>query len=378
MSGSYSEHLQLISETSDDVIIEASRQAFSMMPGDIRTALTTLLKLPGVNVTIAAAALCACFPAEAPCCIDEFMVLPPSEVEAVDYYVSYAGRLQRKASTLNLESNEKWTAHAVQKVLWTYCVLHLFNVAIPEQRTLVIPRCDQLLSSATPAYFSLVSSAYQRAVESKADNLLFGDKHDEFIALEKWHHTLPETITSRAPCCFLLKQELIDIYLLYCLRQTCPRQQILLIRCETEEAIQNATSKAFRLMPDLKKAIEELQKLSCMTVPLAAAVLSACYPDSAPCYFEECMVTKELQKIQPYSLHSYITMVEILNKKASELTTATGQYWSAQRVGSTLWAYNTLLCYDERQILDGDATMADFLSFDMMAVSGRTTSNRTK
>ncbi|XP_059459530.1 uncharacterized protein LOC132189061 isoform X1 [Corylus avellana] len=103
-----------------------------------------------------------------------------------------------------------------------------------------------------------------------------------------------------------------------------------------EAAVNSASSKAFKSLPDVSKAVSELTVLKGVGPATASAVLAAYAPDLAPFMSDEAMEAA-LGNSKDYSLKQYLLLADKLQTKAKELSSECDSF-SPSDVERALWS----------------------------------------
>ncbi|CAN7050421.1 unnamed protein product [Brassica oleracea var. botrytis] len=102
-----------------------------------------------------------------------------------------------------------------------------------------------------------------------------------------------------------------------------------------DSVVKSASEKAFKSLPDISKAVNELTVLKGVGPATASAVLAAYAPDIAPFMSDEAMEVA-LGNSKDYSLKRYLLFVTKLQKKSKELKLE-GEWGGASDVERALW-----------------------------------------
>ncbi|KAL6212332.1 hypothetical protein ACLB2K_017552 [Fragaria x ananassa] len=103
-----------------------------------------------------------------------------------------------------------------------------------------------------------------------------------------------------------------------------------------DSVVKSASEKAFRSLPDLSKAVNELTVLKGVGPATASAVLAAYAPEVAPFMSDKAMEAA-LGNSKDYSLKQYLLFADKLQKKAKELS-AEGEIFTPSDVEMALWS----------------------------------------
>ncbi|XP_062589644.1 uncharacterized protein LOC134251277 [Saccostrea cucullata] len=181
---------------------------------------------------------------------------------------------------------------------------------------------------------------YQKGMELKIDKMK-NDKGKELKKLDLWfQEELPSAIKDRkdkhitkAELCKLMKWKLSR-------GKFRPRLQQM-VESNPEDTVVSASKKAFKHLPNLKKAIEELTVLKAVGPATASAVLTAGAPEQAAFMADESM--QALPGLQPlqYTTGFYLQYMDQI-KQLMKMLQKGDKDWTAHKVELTLWTFEYL------------------------------------
>ncbi|XP_003382942.1 PREDICTED: uncharacterized protein LOC100634549 [Amphimedon queenslandica] len=161
-------------------------------------------------------------------------------------------------------------------------------------------------------------------------------KEDTLSHLDKWYQEeLTKSVLSRDPPHFN-SAELCQLMKWKLTRGKFRPRLTDLVKENTEKNVMDITTKAFSLLPNVRKAIEMLTKLKAVGPATASALLCTVAPHVAPFMSDES--TQSVPGIGPlnYSLKQYLDYAEALQEKARDL----GKSWDAHKVELALWSHH--------------------------------------
>uniref|UniRef100_A0A8C5WK64 Uncharacterized protein n=1 Tax=Leptobrachium leishanense TaxID=445787 RepID=A0A8C5WK64_9ANUR len=199
-----------------------------------------------------------------------------------------------------------------------------------------------------PEMWLRVSDIYWDVVSIK------GSKQKKLLQLDRWYQeALPSSISAR-PHRFLSRDELIKLMEWKLLRgKFRPRLQQL-VSSNPPETVESCTGQAFRLLPNVSAALDELCQLKGIGPATASAVLAAGAPELTAFMADEAVESiPGLTPVQYTSKH-YLRFLEALRQKAATLSKASGDTWSPHRLELCLWAWKVAqkLCPDRLDALE--------------------------
>ncbi|XP_061191562.1 uncharacterized protein LOC133199710 [Saccostrea echinata] len=209
---------------------------------------------------------------------------------------------------------------------------------------------ENFVEDVDSARWEKVYCLYQKAMKLKIDKMK-NDKGKELEKLDLWFQKeLPSAIKDRkdkhitkAELCKLMKWKLSR-------GKFRPRLQQM-VESNPEDAVVSASKKAFKHLPNLKKAIEELTVLKAVGPATASAVLAAGAPEQAAFMADESM--QALPGLQPlqYTLGFYLQYMDKI-KHLMKILQKGDKDWTAQKVELTLWTYENLRKADPALLTD--------------------------
>ncbi|XP_067317161.1 uncharacterized protein [Anolis sagrei] len=197
-----------------------------------------------------------------------------------------------------------------------------------------------LFSCSDPVFWRAVQGLYQDALSAKAS------KRKELIALDQWYQEeLPIAVAKRVKK-YLRKAEVVKLMewklcwgFLFQRGKFRPRLQQL-VATNSNEMVEECTTKAFQLLPDVSGAVQELCKLKAVGPATASAILTAGAPDTAAFMADE--VLESIPGLSPvqYTLKHYLLYLDKIQSCAEKLNKAdTEKTWTPHGVELCLWAW---------------------------------------
>nr|XP_060642263.1 uncharacterized protein LOC132781808 isoform X1 [Anolis sagrei ordinatus]XP_060642264.1 uncharacterized protein LOC132781808 isoform X1 [Anolis sagrei ordinatus] len=191
-----------------------------------------------------------------------------------------------------------------------------------------------LFSCSDPVFWRAVQGLYQDALSAKAS------KRKELIALDQWYQEeLPIAVAKRVKK-YLRKAEVVKLMeWKLCRGKFRPRLQQL-VATNSNEMVEECTTKAFQLLPDVSRAVQELCKLKAVGPATASAILTAGAPDTAAFMADE--VLESIPGLSPvqYTLKHYLLYLDKIQSCAEKLNKAdTEKTWTPHGVELCLWAW---------------------------------------
>ncbi|XP_012825517.2 uncharacterized protein LOC100145131 isoform X1 [Xenopus tropicalis] len=191
-----------------------------------------------------------------------------------------------------------------------------------------------LFHSEDPAVWQKASDIYWDVIAAK------GAKQKKLVSLDKWfQEELPPCIAAR-PHKHLTREELVKLMEWKLTRgKFRPRLQQL-VASNPDGAVETCTEKAFKLLPEVSAAINELCQLKGIGPATASAVLAAGAPELTAFMADEAVESiPGLTPVQ-YTLKHYLRYLEELRKKAAALSTeGSSEKWTPHQVELCLWAW---------------------------------------
>ncbi|KAM4631787.1 uncharacterized protein O3C94_018376 [Discoglossus pictus] len=190
-----------------------------------------------------------------------------------------------------------------------------------------------LFSCEDPKLWQKVSDIYWDVVAAK------GGKQKRLEVLDRWYQEeLSSCITAR-PHKYLTLEELVKLMEWKLKRgKFRPRLQQL-VSSNPEATVESCTSKAFKLLPDISAAINELCQLKGIGPATASAILAAGAPEVSAFMADEAVESiPSLAPVQ-YTLKHYLRYLDELRNKAAILSKGSGETWTPHRVELCLWTW---------------------------------------
>ncbi|XP_070579948.1 uncharacterized protein [Ptychodera flava] len=185
-----------------------------------------------------------------------------------------------------------------------------------------------------------VLELYDKVLDLKAAKITRPKGKEELIELDKWYQEeLPIMINSRDDKHITHKE--ITKLMKWKLNRGKFRPRLAeMIQTNTEEAVVNASKKAFQCLPDLSAAIQALTVLKAVGPATASAVLAAGAPESAAFMADESMhAFPELVPLE-YTLKHYNKYSELVRKTVRRLHKEEPEVrWCPHKVELALWTH---------------------------------------
>ncbi|XP_052686198.1 uncharacterized protein LOC128165574 [Crassostrea angulata] len=177
------------------------------------------------------------------------------------------------------------------------------------------------------------------------------EKGKELKVLDSWfQNELPAAIQERNEK-YVTKMELCELMKWKLSKgKFRPRLQQM-VESNSEDLIISASKKAFKHLPNLKKAIEELTVLKAVGPATASAVLTAGAPDQAAFMADESM--QALPGLMPlqYTLGFYLQYMDQI-KQILKILQKEDKTWTAHQVELTLWTFQFLKLNDPPLLIE--------------------------
>ncbi|KAG0206485.1 hypothetical protein BGX28_002068 [Mortierella sp. GBA30] len=123
---------KLAASNADVDVRRISQEAFTLVPRNLKAAITKMAELKGVGPATASAILCAGAPNEVPFMADETMDSVPGLgpiAYTIPYYLKFASKVIEKAATLKAKGSVAVnTPHLVEKALWTDYMMTKYGI----------------------------------------------------------------------------------------------------------------------------------------------------------------------------------------------------------------------------------------------------------
>ncbi|XP_075686833.1 uncharacterized protein LOC142655969 [Rhinoderma darwinii] len=190
-----------------------------------------------------------------------------------------------------------------------------------------------LFQCSDPKKWKRVHDVYWEVVAAK------GAKQKRLLELDKWYQEeLPARIASR-PQKSLTQEELVKLMEWKLMRGKFRPRLKQMVSGNSASTVESCTGKAFRLLPDVSAAIDELCQLKGIGPATASAVLSAGAPELTAFMADEAVESVPgLSPIQ-YNLKHYLRYLEELQLKSKALNKASEEGWTPHRVELCLWTW---------------------------------------
>jgi hypothetical protein len=156
--------------------------------------------------------------------------------------------------------------------------------------------------------------------------------------LDRWYRfQLPRDLQSRQPP-FITRDELIAVTEWKMKRGVYRGRNLALVKKNSEPEVKSKSTQAFGVIPDVRKAVSLLSKLSGVGPAASSAILAAHRPDLFPFFDED--VAKQIPELGrvAFTQSYYLRYGEALRSRAQVLTKASASLWNAQDVAQALWA----------------------------------------
>ncbi|XP_053211882.1 putative uncharacterized protein DDB_G0282133 [Panonychus citri] len=194
--------------------------------------------------------------------------------------------------------------------------------------------CDQWL---------FVLSQYKQVFKIRAQ-VTRGSKKSgpqDAIKLDDWYQEeLPKILQSRKDK-HVRYEELVQITKWKFLRTKNRAGLLDLVRINTELAVKQASTKAFKKCPtNLQGAISALVNLKGIGVATASAILCACFPEICPFMADECLVSVPGIENTNYSINEFMAFADQIKACCERLQAADpSAKWTPHKVELTLWTH---------------------------------------
>ncbi|XP_066539772.1 uncharacterized protein zgc:112496 [Hoplias malabaricus] len=201
-----------------------------------------------------------------------------------------------------------------------------------------MPVAEHLYNCEDPAVWRGIYGKYWAVVEAKTAGK--GKTSGKLLPLEKWYQEeLPMTISARTEP-YLTHTELVKLMEWKLTRgKFRPRLQQL-VGSNSEETVLSCTKKAFRLLPNVQSAIEELSTLKGLGPATASAVLAAGAPEEVAFMADEAVESiADLRPVQYTAKHYNLFLQRILQRSKQLNKVDSEQNWTPHKVELCLWAW---------------------------------------
>ena len=173
-----------------------------------------------------------------------------------------------------------------------------------------------------------------RAALCTYDDVIASQRSKRLPSLDRWYREeLPSTIDSRQPS-FLKHEELVKLTEWKMARGVWRQRNLILVRSNAPEVVEKTSEEALSSIPDAKKPISILSRLSGVGPATASAVAAAAAPDTYP-FFDD-LVAAQIDGIGKiaYTSAFYGRYSEAIRTRAGRL----GAGWTPAMVERALWA----------------------------------------
>jgi len=201
----------------------------------------------------------------------------------------------------------------------------------------------QFFSKATPCQWEFVLSLYKDVLRLKAQSTRGNKKGgpEELIKLDNWfQETLPTTIHSRKEA-HLTHEEIVQVTKWKLLRGKARARLMDLVRINTELAVKQATTKAFKkVQKDLNSAISALTNLKGIGPATASAVLAAGYPEHCPYMADESMLSTPGVEANDYTVAEFVNYAEQIKNLCIRIKEIDPEgKWTPHKMELALWTH---------------------------------------
>lgn len=193
------------------------------------------------------------------------------------------------------------------------------------------------LKEADHDVWSSVYGLYTTVLKLKAKTMK-PEKSKQLQQLDHWYQNdLPQSIQSRKEK-FITHEELCKLMKWKLTRGKFRPRLEQLVQTNLEKDVEEVSKKAFKKLPNLSAAIQELTILKAIGPATASAVLAAGAPEQAGFMADESMLP--LPGMQPisYTLGFYLKYMDEVKTLVKRLNKA-GNDWTPHKVEITLWTY---------------------------------------
>ena len=166
------------------------------------------------------------------------------------------------------------------------------------------------------------------------DTVIASQSSKRLPTLDSWYREeLPSTIQSRQPS-FLKHEELVKLTEWKMARGVWRQRNLILVRSNAPDLVEKTSQDALSNIPDAKKPISILSRLSGVGPATASAVVAAAAPDRYP-FFDD-LVAAQIDGIGKiaYTSAFYGRYSEAIRSRAGRL----GAGWTPAMVERALWA----------------------------------------
>ncbi|MED6111043.1 hypothetical protein PIB30_048750 [Stylosanthes scabra] len=176
------------------------------------------------------------------------------------------------------------------------------------------------------------------AYPSRIESLSLTKNKPNLISLDQFYTKhLPSLLQQRNPNPFITTSELSDLMRWKLSRGKWRPRLLEFVEALDDVVVRKVSEKAFRSLPDLKKAVSEISVLKGVGAATASAVLAAYAPEVAPFMSDEAMEAA-LGNSKDYTLKQYLIFADKLQTKAKELSSE-GDTFTPSDVERALWSY---------------------------------------
>ena len=173
-----------------------------------------------------------------------------------------------------------------------------------------------------------------RAALCTYDDVIASQSSKRLPTLDSWYQEeLPATIQSRQPP-FLKHEELVKLTEWKMARGVWRQRNLILVRSNAPEVVEKTSEEALSSIPDAKKPISILSRLSGVGPATASAVAAAVAPETYP-FFDD-LVAAQIDGIGKigFTAAFYGRYSEAIRDRAGRL----GAGWTPAMVERALWA----------------------------------------
>ena len=173
-----------------------------------------------------------------------------------------------------------------------------------------------------------------RAALCTYDDVIASQRSKRLPSLDRWYREeLPSTIDSRQPS-FLKHEELVRLTEWKMARGVWRQRNLILVRSNAPEVVEKTSEEALSSIPDAKKPISILSRLSGVGPATASAVAAAVAPETYP-FFDD-RVAAQIDGIGKigFTAAFYGRYSEAIRARAGRL----GAGWTPAMVERALWA----------------------------------------
>ncbi|XP_029179388.2 uncharacterized protein LOC114946908 isoform X1 [Acropora millepora] len=181
---------------------------------------------------------------------------------------------------------------------------------------------------------------YKEILERKADKQK-KDKAKKLLELDHWfQHELPQEVSRRSER-LLTQEELIKLMDWKLTRGKFRPRLTQLVKTNSDETVKEVTSRAFKCLPDVKSAINELTKLKAVGPATASAILCAGSPNIPFMADESIQAIPRFGNVKiDYTLKFYLCYLESIRSCLKVLLSKDSKgNWNEHKIELCLWAH---------------------------------------